>query len=80
MRLAAFQERVFIMFERNVGGIDRVLRIVLGLALIAGFFLMPEASMRWLFLIGIVPLATGVFGTCALYSLLGINTCTTSRG
>lgn len=67
------------MFERNVGGIDRILRIVLGLVLIAGFFLFPEASLRWLFLIGIVPLATGAFGTCALYSLLGVNTCSASR-
>ncbi|WP_114966343.1 YgaP family membrane protein [Alkalilacustris brevis] len=67
------------MFEQNVGGIDRILRIVLGLVLIAGFFLFPEAGLRWLFLIGIVPLATGVFGTCALYSLLGINTCPASR-
>ena len=63
------------MFKNNVGGIDRVLRIVVGLALILGFFLFPAASYRWLFLIGIVPLATGLLGTCALYSIIGINTC-----
>ncbi len=63
------------MLARNVGTIDRAVRIVVGLALIAGFFLNPEASLRWLYLIGIVPLATGVFGTCGLYSVLGINTC-----
>lgn len=63
------------MFARNVGTIDRAVRIVVGLALIAGFFLNPEASLRWLYLIGIVPLATGVLGTCGLYSVLGINTC-----
>lgn len=63
------------MFAKNVGGIDRIARIVIGLALILGFFLNTEASMRWLYLIGIVPLLTGVFQTCALYSILGINTC-----
>jgi hypothetical protein len=63
------------MFEKNVGGIDRIARIVIGLALLAGFFLNSEASMRWLYLIGIVPLATGLMQTCLLYKLFGINTC-----
>jgi hypothetical protein len=63
------------MFAKNVGGIDRVARIVIGLALIAGFFLNSGAAYSWLYLIGIVPLLTGVFSTCALYSVLGINTC-----
>lgn len=63
------------MFKQNVGGIDRVLRIVVGLALLAAFFLYPEASWRYWTLIGIVPLATGLFGTCALYSLIGVSTC-----
>ena len=60
---------------KNVGGIDRILRIVVGLALIAGFFLNPEGSYRWLYLIGIVPLATGLMSSCLLYRLVGINTC-----
>ncbi len=63
------------MLAKNVGTIDRALRIIVGLALILGFFLNPEGALRWLYLIGIVPLATGIFGTCGLYSLLGINTC-----
>lgn len=63
------------MFQTNVGGIDRILRIVVGLALIAGFFLNSEGAYRWLYLIGIVPLATGLLQTCPLYSLLGMNTC-----
>lgn len=67
------------MFAKNVGGIDRVARIVIGLALIAGFFLNADASLRWLYLIGIVPLATGLFQTCALYSLFGINTCAVKK-
>jgi hypothetical protein len=63
------------MFKTNVGGIDRILRIVVGLALIAGFFLNADASMRWLYLLGIIPLATGLLQTCPAYSLLGMNTC-----
>ena len=67
------------MFRTNVGGIDRILRIVVGLALIAGFFLNADASLRWLYLIGIVPLATGLMSTCPLYSVFGISTCPTRR-
>lgn len=68
------------MLKTNVGGIDRILRIVVGLALIAGFFLNADASMRWLYLIGIVPLATGLMSTCPLYSILGLNTCPMKKG
>ncbi|MBN2630640.1 MAG: DUF2892 domain-containing protein [Rhodobacteraceae bacterium] len=63
------------MLKKNVGGIDRILRIGVGLALIAGFFLNSGGTNSWLYLIGIVPLLTGIFQTCALYTLLGINTC-----
>lgn len=63
------------MFKTNVGGIDRVLRIVVGLALIAGFFLNTEGSLRWMYLLGIIPLATGLMSSCPLYSILGMNTC-----
>ena len=63
------------MLKKNVGQIDRVLRIVIGLALIAGFFLNADAAYRWLYLIGIVPLATGLTGSCALYSIFGFSTC-----
>jgi hypothetical protein len=68
------------MLKTNVGGIDRILRIVVGLALLAGFFLNADASMRWLYLIGIVPLATGLMSTCPLYSILGLNTCPMKKG
>ena len=68
------------MFKTNVGGIDRILRIVVGLALLAGFFLNTEGSMRWLYLIGIVPLATGLMSSCPLYSLFGLNTCPMKKG
>ncbi|MBB4613109.1 Protein of unknown function (DUF2892) [Novosphingobium taihuense] len=60
------------MFKTNVGGIDRILRIVLGLVLITLVFVGPQTPLGW---IGIVPLATGLLRTCPLYSLLGMNTC-----
>jgi len=63
------------MFKTNVGGIDKIARIVVGLALIAGFFLTTGGPMHWLWLIGVVPLATGLMNTCPLYTVLGINTC-----
>ena len=68
------------MFKTNVGTIDRALRIIVGLALLAGFFLNSEASLRWLYLVGIIPLATGLMGSCGLYTLLGINTCPMKKG
>lgn len=58
--------------KTNEGGIDRILRIVAGLALI-GLTLNGNIGVwGWL---GVVPLATGLMGWCALYALLGINTC-----
>ncbi len=64
------------MFKTNVGNIDRVLRIVLGLALIAWWYFSPGMGLRWLPLVlGIVALGTGLMSTCPLYSILGINTC-----
>ena len=60
------------MFKTNVGGADRILRIVVGLVLIALVFVGPKTAWGW---IGIIPLATGFLRTCPAYSLLGISTC-----
>jgi hypothetical protein len=60
------------MFKLNVGRIDRVLRIILGLALIALVFVGPKTPLGW---IGIVPLLTGLMRTCPLYTLIGLDTC-----
>jgi hypothetical protein len=68
------------MFKTNVGGIDRVLRIVVGLALLAGFLLNADAAYRWAYLIGIVPLATGLMSSCPAYSIFGISTCPMKKG
>ena len=56
----------------NVGGIDRLLRIVVGLALMAWALLANGPLWAW---IGILPLATGLLNFCPAYTLLGINTC-----
>lgn len=66
------------VFKTNVGGIDRILRIVVGAALLIAYVLLPSAS--WLLLIGVVPLATGLFRTCPLYSVLGMSTCPAKQG
>ena len=57
---------------RNVGGIDRIMRIVVGLVLLGLTFL---GTIGWWGLIGLVPLATALLGFCPLYPLLGMNTC-----
>lgn len=67
------------MFKKNVGGIDRVLRVLVGAALIAGFALNQEGAYSWLYLIGIIPLATGLLGTCPAYSIFGFNTCSLKK-
>ncbi len=56
----------------NMGGIDRALRAVLGVALIALVFVGPQTPWGW---IGLVPLLTAVAGICPLYSMLGWSTC-----
>jgi hypothetical protein len=67
------------MLKKNVGTIDRALRIILGLALLAGFFLNSGGAYSWLYLIGIIPLATGLMSSCPLYSMFGISTCPIDR-
>lgn len=58
--------------NKNVGGIDKILRIVAGIALITMAALGVVGA--WGF-IGVVPLVTGLFGWCPAYTLLGIKTC-----
>lgn len=59
--------------QKNVGGIDKIIRVVIGLALLSLLFIL-EGNIRWLGLIGIVPLLTVVIGWCPVYSLVGVNT------
>lgn len=60
--------------KANVGGIDRPLRIVVGILLLALVFVL-EGNARWLGLIGLLPLATGLFRFCPAYALFGMSTC-----
>jgi len=60
--------------KMNVGSIDKVLRIVIGLGLLSLIFIL-EGNQRWLGLIGIVPITTALMGWCPLYAILGINSC-----
>ena len=58
--------------KSNVGGIDRILRIVVGLVLIALALTGTIGAWGW---IGVVPLATAALGFCPLYTVLGFSTC-----
>ena len=60
--------------KQNVGSIDKVVRIVVGIALLSMLFLV-EGSAKWFGLIGLVPLGTALVGWCPLYSVIGLSTC-----
>ena len=62
--------------KANIGGIDRTLRIVVGIALIALTLTETIGAWGW---IGVVALATGLIKFCPLYSLLGMSTCATQK-
>jgi len=62
--------------KSNVGGIDKILRIVVGAGLIGAT--VAGVLPVWGY-IGIVPLATGLMGWCPLYPLLGLSTCSTKK-
>ena len=61
---------------KNVGGIDRTLRIVVGLALIAAA---ATGTVGLWGYIGLVPLATGLMGWCPPYAMFGFNTCSMKK-
>jgi hypothetical protein len=56
----------------NVGSADRLIRIVVGIALISLFFVL-EGNARWLGLIGVVLIATALISFCPLYKILGLS-------
>lgn len=58
--------------SHNVGNIDRVLRILLGLGLLSLVFVGPQTPWGW---VGFLPLATALIGWCPAYTLFGIKTC-----
>lgn len=60
------------LLKRNEGTVDRIIRVVLGLALISLVFIGPQTLWG---LVGVIFLATGIVGMCPLYRILGINSC-----
>ncbi len=60
---------------QNVGGADKIIRIILGLAIgVAGIL-----TQSWWGLVGIIPLATAIFGFCPAYLPFGLKTCKTGK-
>jgi hypothetical protein len=58
-------------FATNENAIDRILRVGLGIALLSIAWIGPKTPLGYL---GVIPLATGLLGTCPAYSLLGLST------
>ncbi len=58
--------------KKNEGTIDRIIRVVAGLALVA---LGMQYATVWLWVVGLVVLATGAIGWCGIYQVLGFSTC-----
>lgn len=58
----------------NVGGIDRILRFLVGLAILSAIFWYP-GDAKWFGLLGLIPLSTALFRFCPLYSVFGLNSC-----
>lgn len=60
----------------NVGTVDRVIRGLVGLFLIAMVFVGPQTPWGW---IGVIPLVTAILGFCPAYKLFGMSTCPTGK-
>jgi len=59
------------LFKNNVGNIDRIIRVVVGIILVGNVFYALQHPVGWL---GVILIVTGIAGKCPLYSILGINT------
>ena len=57
----------------NVGTVDRWIRIIVGLAVLSLIFILQD-GIRWIGLVGLVPLLTGILGFCPLYALFHVST------
>ena len=58
--------------RQNEGSLDRTLRVIIGIVLIAMVFVGPKSAWGW---VGLIPLLTGLVGICPLYRLAGMSTC-----
>jgi len=59
------------LFKNNTGKLDRIIRVIVGALLVGNVFTGLQTPVGW---IGLILIVTGLFGTCPLYSLIGINT------
>jgi hypothetical protein len=59
--------------KQNVGNVDRWIRIVLGVAILS-LLVFLNGPIRWIGLVGLIPLVTGILNFCPIYALLGIST------
>lgn len=59
------------LFKKNVGKIDRIIRVVVGIILVGNVFYALHHPIGWL---GVILIVTGIVGTCPLYTIIGINT------
>jgi hypothetical protein len=59
------------LFKKNVGKVDRIIRVIVGALLVGNVFVGLQTVVGW---VGLILIVTGLFGTCPIYSLLGINT------
>ncbi|MFP5344680.1 MAG: DUF2892 domain-containing protein [Gammaproteobacteria bacterium] len=62
----------------NVGNTERIIRVIIGVVLLSLLFVL-EGNMRYLGLIGIIPIVTAAVSWCPVWALLGINTCPATR-
>jgi hypothetical protein len=60
------------LFPKNEATVERMIRVVVGVAAISMVFVGPQSVFGWL---GLVPLVTGLAGTCPIYTALGFSTC-----
>lgn len=59
------------LFQNNTGKIDRIIRVIVGVLLVGNVFTGLQTPLGW---IGVILIATGLFGTCPVYSLIGVDT------
>ena len=60
------------IFQKNEGAVDRVVRIIIGAGVLSLVWIGPQTAWGW---IGLIPLITGIAGTCPAYSIFGMSTC-----
>ena len=65
------------LFPSNEHTVERVIRVVLGLAILSLVFVGPQS---WFGLLGLILIVTGAVGSCPIYTMFGISTCSISKG